>query len=374
MHILIISNGYPGFYQPLEGIFYLDQAKSLHSIGHQVGYLSVNPISLLDVLKKGVSAIGRKSFNRDGVDVELYSYINVPKNPTYDCHKAVKKGKIIFKGYTKKFGLPDLVHLHGFDAGLLAIHIKKTYNIPFVLTEHSSRFILKTLSPKQLEISQIVFNEAKHRIAVSEYFKQVLEQDYSSTFEVIPNIVDTDFFVPPKKHSSRFKFLCAGTLNDNKNQILAIRSFHLIHDKLEDAVLTVVGSGENMQELKTHANELGLSEKVEFLGQLSREEIRDVMQNSFALLITSKHETFGVVAIEAMSCGLPVISTPCGGPEKILHSECVLSSFDIKNYADSMLEMYNKRTQIDRGSIRKHTVNNFSVESVATNLVNLYLR
>ena len=111
-------------------------------------------------------------------------------------------------------------------------------------------------------------------------------------------------------------------LDKNKNQEMLIKAFSYF-DPSCNMRLKIVGEVKESikNQLKELITSLGLSEKVELCGPLNREGVRSVMQQSHCLVVSSQLETFGVVAIEAMSCGIPVVSTRCGGPEGIINAE-----------------------------------------------------
>src|SRR6218665_568488 len=140
MHVLIVSTGYPTDYVPLDGIFYRDQAEALAAQGNRVGFIAVNPVSIKSVLQKKKLKLEHSSFTEKGVNTMLYKYINIPKRPVYQVVKAQKKGSVMIDSYIAKHGRPDVVHLHCYEGVLMAMYLKTKYGIPFVITEHSSRF------------------------------------------------------------------------------------------------------------------------------------------------------------------------------------------------------------------------------------------
>ena len=125
LHVLIISNPFPGRYQPLEGIFFRDQAFALAEQGIQTGHISINPVSLRDVFKKGIRDLGLRQFSEKGVTSWVYRYIHTPRSTLQPLTKPQKKGMRLVESYIREYGKPDLVHVHRFEAGLLALEIKK---------------------------------------------------------------------------------------------------------------------------------------------------------------------------------------------------------------------------------------------------------
>ena len=176
-HILIISNGFPNYYNPLDGIFYFDQAIALKKTypDCQIGFIAVNPVGIKDFLKKpNIFKFGTKRFINTGVNFVHFSYLNVPVIPNFDIKIANCMFPKLYANYAKKFGAPQIIHVHAFEAGLAAIYLKKKYQIPYLITEHSSKFVNQSLSPAQEEIAQTVFLNSSLNIAVSNYFAQKL--------------------------------------------------------------------------------------------------------------------------------------------------------------------------------------------------------
>jgi glycogen synthase len=140
MHILILSTGYPTDYVPLDGIFFRDQAEALAAENEKVGVIAVNPISVKSILKHRKINLGLFSFSKNNVNTNLYKYINIPKYPTYCVKKSLGKGMKIFEKYVSENGKPDIIHVHCFESGPLANEIKQKYGIPYIITEHSTKF------------------------------------------------------------------------------------------------------------------------------------------------------------------------------------------------------------------------------------------
>lgn len=376
MHILVISSGYPNEYVPLDGIFYRDQAEALKLAGHEVGVVSAIPVSVFSFMKLRKWKFGKKKFIQNGVRTYIHTYLNRPKSPAYPLRKAKKYGMDLLKDYIREYGKPEIVHLHCIEGGELALEIKNHYGIPYVVTEHSSSFLLG-LVPEVLEpVIQQVYEVASFRIAVSNYLKQTLEEKYSLDFQYVPNIVAVSAFNidPDSAKKAPFTFVHVAGLNANKNQAMLINAFRLLSIKFPDVHLEIVGDGPLRNELEQMANDLGLFRKIYFYGHQSREQLLKIYNESHAFVLSSFKETFGVVLIEAMSCGLPVIATKCGGPESIITEPYLgeLSEIDVESLSLAMEKVYLNRADYRANEIRSFAVNHFSGESVANQLMDIY--
>lgn len=376
MHVLVISSGYPNDYEPLDGIFYRDQAEALAASGHEVGVITTIPVSIFSFLKRKKWLFGYKVFQKNGVETMTYTYLNRPKSPVYGVLKAKKHGLRMFNDYLKKHGRPDLIHLHCFEAGELAQKISSQWGIPYVVTEHSSRFLLNTIPVKLEKYAQATFSGAKERIAVSHFLSETLSKKYQVSFTYVPNIVDTDSFDLRRnvKKCTDFTFIHVAGLNANKNQTMLLEAFKQFNNNNPNTSLNIVGDGPMRQELQQITNKLLLSEKVHFMGYQSRDELSETYNKCHAFILSSHRETFGVVLIEAMSCGLPVLSTRCGGPESIITDASLGELTDISSdeLSQGMERVYAKRLLYDSEAIRTFVVNNFSGPAVAKKLSDIY--
>ncbi|MDF2436735.1 MAG: hypothetical protein K0Q95_1111 [Bacteroidota bacterium] len=376
MHVLILSTGYPTDYVALDGIFYRDQAEALAAEGHQVGFIAVNPISIKSVLTCKKFTFGLSTFKENGVNTFLYKYLNIPKYPTYTVKQAERRGRSLIDRYIQQHGKPDVIHLQCYEAILAVDYAKRKYRIPFVVTEHSSRFLTNSVPSSMEKYAAKTFSESDYNISVSEEFAKVLSNKYSQAFHYLPNIADTEFYKPStsKSINGTFTFLSAGILNENKNHQLLLRAFSKFLQSGRKAELVIAGDGPVRESLSDLAKELGIEKLVSFKGWVSRADLAILMNRSDAFVLCSKKETFGVVLIEAMSCGKPVISTRSGGPQSIIKGKelGVLCDHDEQSLFLAMQEVYDNFAAYDSRVIRQVVLNNFSPGAIAKKLTGIY--
>ena len=249
---------------------------------------------------------------------------------------------------------------------------KKNYGIPYVVTEHSTGFSRDLYTKKIIEYARNTYQNSKLNIAVSEPFCQLLKSKFNIPFQFVPNVVDTTFFSPSESAKKRkeFVFLNIAHLDKKKNHAGLIHAFAKQFKGNLKYKLEIVGGGEEVTNLSNLINELGVENQVRLLGRKSREEVRAIIQRSDCFVLSSLHETFGVVLIEAMSCGLPVLSTKSGGPESIITSDelgvlCELGDLE------KGLNTISKR-RFDASLIRNYAVSHFSEKVIANKLNLLY--
>jgi glycosyltransferase involved in cell wall biosynthesis len=378
MHILVLPSWYVNSVNPLSGIFFKEQAEALVGENVKVGVLAVCGISIkklslavkLPRLKPVFSSI-------NGVKTAIIECPSIPKLKKVNRFIFFNLGKILFKKYIIENGVPDIIHLHSFIRGDLAIWIFDNYEIPYIVTEHSTGFARDEYLSQELNYAKSVFINARERIAVSEPFRKLLANKFKLKFNCIPNIVDTDFFsIKPTGIKDTFTFINIGFLDKKKNQKMLIDAFWASFSNEEKIKLVIVGSGPELNRLREHVNELGAFNQVSLYGVADRVQVRDLLHSSDVFVLASKFETFGVVLIEAMSCGLPVISTRCGGPEDIISSDIIGELCDIEEceLANSLIKVHKKHKNNDYNpvEIRLFAEQQFSSKVIAKKLSIIY--
>jgi len=374
MHILILPSWYTTKNNHLSGIFFKEQSEALAKQGINVGCIAINESSPRYIFSRKEFTFDFYDKNINGVNTIgiLYPIPNRFKKLRMIVRKKVFS--ILFKKYIKKYGKPDLVHLHSFSYGNLAIWIKENYHIDYVVTEHSTGFVRKLYSKQELSYAKTVFSNSIYNICVSDEFKILLEKKMNIKFNYIPNSIDTNFFIPKNRAKESFSFINIGFLDKKKNQNMLIRAFSKAFSQNKDVTLIIVGRGVEYNNLDNLIKELNMQKQIKLYGVANRDEVLELLQNSDAFVLTSAYETFGVVIIEAMSCGLPVVSTKCGGPESIIVNDKLGKLVDINMNALvlGMLEVYNKR--FDSKYIREYVVDNFSDNEVSSKVIQVYKR
>lgn len=377
MHILILVSGYPTCYSSNQGIFFRDQAELLAANPqNQVALIATVPISFNWILKKRKFQFGLNKKNENGVATYVHTFLNLPKIHKFRVLKSRRLAGDIFAKYVSEYGKPDIIHVHGFQSGLQAVEIKKKWGIPFVITEHSTQFIDNIVSNSLKKYAVEVFHHASVAIAVSEPFARIMSQTYNKEFQYIPNVVDTSVFTLSQEESSReeFVFFNAAGFVVEKNHDLLIDAFARLTTKYPKTRLRLAGSGPNEPIIKQKVQDLGIADKVDFLGQLPRNEVIHEMQSMDVFVLSSNVETFGVVLIEALSCGKPVVSTKSYGPESIITSPNygLLCEKTVDDLSHSMELVMIEKNRFNSNEIRDYVLQTFSGEVIRKQLMEVY--
>lgn len=378
-HILIIPSWYPQFSGDIGGSFFREQAIALRKAGYQVGVIYPQIRSLKNIKSILKNPYGLTLENDEGVNTYRWYTANyIPKNKKYNKSHWIKVALKLFDTYVKQFGKPEIIHVHSMlYAGFAAKIIYEKYGIPYIITEHSSAFARNLIAEDVLDSLKPVVDQAKVCIAVSQKFSEYLEIKFSqSVWQYIPNIVSDSFFteIDSHKNPEKIRIITVCNLNKNKNTALLIQAFSELLKQLPNIELVIGGDGEERQALEELVATLALQQHVKFLGALTRDQVRLEISQSSMFVLSSKYETFGVVAIEALALGKPVVSTRCGGPESIINSEVgvLVENNSINDLQDGIFHVCMNLKGYDADVLKKYCLDNFSEKAVVNQLTKIY--
>lgn len=384
MHVLFIPSWYPTHRGDIGGSFFREQAIALRKYGCQVGVIYPQLRSLrnfCDALN-GKRVIEKE--NDHGVMTMRSHGTNwFPLIPSGLKSLWISHGLSLFEEYVKEHGVPSIIHAHSIlYAGVVAREIKLRYGIPFVITEHSSAFNRGLVSRANLLLAQDVAEQAAERFSVSPIFSDFLRKSLSEgrlNWGVIPNAVSQQFIdrkIKKSKAQKEFTFINIALLNENKRQSNLIKAFSASFSKDLNVNLIIGGDGPERIKLRKLSISLGVENRVKFTGMLSRRQVLEKIEASDAFVLPSRHETFGVVLIESLALGKPVIATRCGGPESIVREQdgILVPVDDIDSLGKAMRYLYENHSNFDSAEIRAACIYRYSESAVVSQLCREYLR
>lgn len=351
LHVLFLPSFYSDPEKPIVGSFFKEQALAVASTGVKVGLVYYEPRSLgkfsINKIKENYFQVS--SSNENGLSVVRLHGWNPYLQSSMGGLVWSFISELLVKRYISIHGSPDLIHAHNaIWAGYVAKRTNKCLGIPYVITEHSGGFLSGKISAFQKSFAKDVYSKASEVITVSATLAASLETLLiGRSHTTVYNCVDTEYFtLPPLPREQRsFSFLAVAHLTENKGIDVLIKAFALKFSNRPDVRLTIGGDGPKKQDLISLVTSLGIKDKVLFLGALTRDNVREAMWNSNALVVSSFHETFGIVLIEAMATGIPVIATRCGGPNNIVTKETgiLVEPGDVLDLAKALEKMRNGR-------------------------------
>ena len=387
MHILIIpSEVYGSKESPLAGIFQRHQARALTRAGYKVGVISIQLRSFERLRNRLLGWPHGVEVDRDREIpvIRYHGWYWIPHIVRGKTWLTVRVGMKLYVRYAEEHGTPDLIHAHNaLYAGLLASQIKNRFGVPYVITEHSSAYAFGLVRKSQMLHVKEAFLNADKRLVVSTSLGSVLENlmgDYVCPWVYVPNVLDEIFerqafnSAPKRQSDKAFRFLTIGKLSEGKGQRDLLKAFALKFRGKSAVQLRIGGAGPLRKQLDKQAVELGVDNQLRFLGRLDREQVRFEMKSCHAFVLPSHYETFGVVLIEALSFGKPVISTRCGGPEEIVNPRngVLVSTKDIVGLGKAMEAMQININKYDNFWIQQDCMSRFGENAVMGKLSNIY--
>ncbi|HAG11509.1 MAG TPA: hypothetical protein DCK76_09050 [Desulfotomaculum sp.] len=279
----------------------------------------------------------------------------------------------------------DLVHAHtAYLDGTAGLDVSNYYKVPLVITEHTNPFSYLTGKPivKQFTLKAI---RKAHRVwCVSDALAKEVKSNYSNQ-ETVDHIkvlyngvpIDDFYYNPAKKtEKENIRLLYVGFLEDYKNPLNLLDAFVKVKSTIPSAILKIVGDGSLYEIIKSDIEQKELQDSCYLLGSKPRNEVARIMREECDIFVLpSRSETFGVVLIEAMACGKPVVSTRCGGPESIITEPFIgeLCSNDNPDaLGEAIIKVAKNLNYYDPVKIRNYTLQNFDYRVIAASLASQY--
>ncbi|KIL46617.1 hypothetical protein KP77_27440 [Jeotgalibacillus alimentarius] len=305
--ITVITNMYPSTAHPTFGIFVKNQVEALKAEGYQVDVIAIKDPrgGKVNALKKyGIWAL---------------------KNLIY----LITKGK-----------KTDVVHAHYvFPSGLFGMLYKKIYKTNMIVTAHGGDIDkMARISPVTHRMTKNIIKNADHTIAVGNQLYDTIEQEFGAPrqkLELLNMGVNRSVFNIHEKQQVRSKLgmnqqekavLYVGNIIKQKGLSELIEAIDILKKDgaFDQAKLYLIGAKKSpgyFTELQEEISKRNLDDVVRYVGTKNQKELAEWMSASDAFVLPSHIEGFGLVALEAMSCGTPVIASRTGGLPYLLDQQ-----------------------------------------------------
>lgn len=349
------------------GVVATELAKGLANRGHKLHILSYAKPARLDSFRTDIAYH----------EVDLSSY-PLFEYPPYDLALANMMVHLI------QYENLDILHVHyaipHATSAYLAKQIlnSKAKDVPVITTLHGTDITLIGSDPTYKQVVDFSINQSDGVTAVSEYLKEETYRlfDINKEIKVIPNFIDLDRFKKSKKEHFK-KAICpedekivthVSNFREVKRVTDVVSAFGKVLENGVKAKLLMVGDGPERPKAENRCRELGICEHVRFLGK--QDQVEEVLSISDLFMIPSGSETFGLAALEAMSCSVPIISSNIGGlPEVNIHGEtgylCELADIDcMAQHATEILT--NEKLQQRMAKAARKRAELFEVDKIIT--------
>lgn len=375
MNILFVTRGFPSESDPMAGNYEATQAKAVAAKGHHVSVLVIQwrSIPYLFSRKRLTHRVsdGMDIFERLGIVPIIPHLFNNYKLNRWVMRKKFEK---LCRQYLKNHTKPDIVHVHSLYVAKYGIILKDEFGIPTVITEHWSGLNSGHIKDDLL-LESDVYQHADKVIVVSDALKTALKNYFGIDSLVINNMVDNCFFETQRhiKKKDTFTFVTVGRLVAIKCYDMLIEAFSLMKQKV-NVRLIIVGEGSERHKIEKQIERHNLQNNIVMAGLKKPEEVSEILCESDCFVLSSHRETFGIVLIEAMAKGLPVVSTKCGGPEVFVNNEngLLVAPDNPHELAEAMDYMLQHADEYDSQKIRKYCYDCFSEEKIAEQIIEVY--
>lgn len=379
MKILIIPSWYPHPKDPLAGRFFLDQAAALakHS-NHSYQILNYGQNRFQIRIKRAFSnlAVIKDLRNAKQERLRLADRLEEIRIPHLSWTSRLAGGNLM--GFDLPDELkPDLIYaLVSYPAGYLAMRLAEKWKIPYIIAEHSGPFPFPEFvhGAKLSELLTKPIRNASHMIAVSSFLKEQILTHTGREAEIIPNMIDTDFWVPgsSSRTAQELKIFAMSAFTQAKGVEDLLSALYILWRRKLSFSMTWAGDGPLHAQIRKKAAKLPIS----FCGTLNKMQARDQYQNCDLFVMPSRVESFSMVLIEAMSCGVPSVATDCGGPSDIIqaHTGLLSKAEDPGAMANAILSFNNHREVFDPSKIRASCIVRYNEKAVCEKLVSAFDR
>ena len=377
MKVLIITFGFPNKNNPQLGNFMIDQAIALRNNGIDIAMLAI---------RRDSSASNKKFFGLNYWEfkgIKCFEFTGLPlksfkKFINFKFGEFLEKSIInyIIPSIIKKFGKPDLIHAHYLSNISYGIFLKEKLNIPLLATEHWSKLATDNPSPFIMREAKQYYPKVDQLITVSPFLHTKILKNFGVSSIVIPNILGQEFINPKiiPNDNEKFTFIAVGSLLHVKGYDILLEAVKKLNLPPDKWILKIIGKGPLINRLNKYVIENNLENNIFLLGQKNKHEIVSELRKSDCFILSSRSETFGVVIIEALSQGLPVIASDCGGTKDLIDDSngLLVPTNNPSLLAKAMEDVFFHFDKYNNFKISNDCILKFSPTKIAEDIISVY--
>lgn len=358
-HIVFLARWYPHRYDPMFGLFVQRHAEAV-ALFNKVTVVYVHADShskeKMEVVRSnenGVDAI-RVYYRKAGLITSAFRFYR-------SCRKALKLA-----------GKPDLIHVHVLTRmGVMAWLEKIRHKTPYLITEHWSRYLPGNDFSGLLRkvAARIVVKNASMVTTVTENLAQAMQRHglKNQKYVVLPNVVDTALFKPCHHQNEIPHIVHVSCFEDkSKNVSGLLQAIHLLKAQGFHFHAVLIGDGIDFLAMQQLSASMQLDDCVSFTGLLEGRALVDVLVSGDFLVLSSNYENLPVVILEALSCGLPVVSTRVGGIAEIVNESngILVKPHDVDAMAKALKQMCLSYGDYNTAALRQSIVERYDKKAV----------
>ncbi len=371
----------PSWYPPDGGYFFREHSNALAENGFEVDVIYAQAVGIKNFKTNDFSLFNKIETKKgEKVTENIYKFLRMPLLQRWNMQSWLQKMLRLYDSYKEKQGQPDIILAHSsIWGGVVAEKINKKHGIPYIITEHRSRFVNNFPEARQLfkpwyfPLLEKAFGNATAVVTVSDSLQPFIIEiapKVEKKIRTIFNMVDVEYFSPPKNvtDNEKFTLFSLGNLEPVKGFDTLIKAFSLLPGRIRATIKLVIGGeGSQRKNLEYLVGQKGLQDSISLTGKLTPSEVLENYQKADAFVLASNFEAFGVVYIEAMSCGLPVIATKAGGPQGFVKPTqgILVKPGSSQELAEAIEKIIQNHQKFDRQAIRQYTIKTFGHQVIA---------
>lgn len=345
------------------GVVATELGMELGTRGHEVHFVSYEPPARYSRSAKGVS------FHE--AEAAVYPVFKHPP------HMLAMASKIAEVATDENL---DVFHVHYAIPHTISACIARAIigrpEMPIITTLHGTDITVVGKEPSYAPVMKFALRDSDGITTVSEWLQEETRSvfGFDGELEVIPNFIDTERFAPRADNTTRaelasddeFIVMHISNFRPVKRTMDVVRAFARLQEALP-ARLVFLGGGPEAASCRKLATELGVKDRVSFLGETP--DVTPLLAAADVFMLPSENESFGLAALEALACGVPVIATTTGGIPEVIDDAKTGYLFDIgdtASMANAMIELARDRAKLQkmRQDARASAAERFAVSRV----------
>ena len=329
MRIFLIPTWHPTQTRPHYCRWIIPHIEAAHRTGHQLCVLHVDMQAPHNTKRPGVPIWENDHHLYLPLPTKLHRWTRTKWGYKRFLREYVNGLQQLYSIAREAFGVPDLLHAHvSLPAGHGAAMLGHKEHIPTIVTEHYSGFLSDMRFPWRLRTYiNTMCQHIQGLYCVSPGQAQRIQKTgHIEVTGILPNPIDTHFFSANRDETQKetFRMVTTGDMGHVKGTDLLFRALSQLPLSVPWQ-LTLFGNIRHEPPFDVWLQHPTFQERIQLPGRVPQTQLQKAYQESDLFIVSSRHETANVSMLEAMSCGVPVVSTRCGAPETLLEGSGALT-------------------------------------------------